>query len=249
MPKKPEIPHEDIVKFILSGKTTADAQQHFGFSSDNVANLRVHAAFKALGIKRPIFKEVRKCSFCGREYVAQRRNRQTCGLEDCQNAFILQWQKLNTTLVKSAQKKFRQSDRGRIANKKQHAKKRLLGQTGTPQQKWAFAVDEISKSFRKLKSLDIRNAWEYRLQHIQKLCLMERQFVQKPLRNLKKGLEKSKSNQAAHYWLVGLRAAQTISIQNKSRQSLSIWEDACIRINQAVRTGEKVRQWKAKPSH
>jgi hypothetical protein len=52
MPKKAEIPHEDIVKYILSEKTTADAQQYFGFSSYNVVNLRVHAAFIALGIKR-----------------------------------------------------------------------------------------------------------------------------------------------------------------------------------------------------
>lgn len=63
MGKHPAIPHKEIVDYILSGKTTQNAKAHFNFSGDNIANLRVWAAFRALGVARPRFQETRKCDF------------------------------------------------------------------------------------------------------------------------------------------------------------------------------------------
>ena len=248
MAKKPGIPHRQIVEFILSGKTTLDAKEHFGFSSDNVANTRVWAAFKALGIKRPAFEEKRTCEFCGKKYVAKRRNRQTCGSKECQQAFIVRWHQRNPEKARAANLKFKQSARGRAANREMHRRKRERGQTGTPQQRWAFALDESAKSFRKLVYMADRNPWEYRVQHIQKLSTVNREFKERPPRNLEKGIEKSRSHRAAHFWLVALRAVQTVHSQRTSAARRTFWEQAANRIYAAVNMGNRIRRWKRRAS-
>lgn len=117
MGKKPAIPHKEIVEFILSGKTTLDAKKHFGFPSNNVANICVWAAFKTMGVKRPVFQESRVCEFCGKKYIALQRNRKTCGSNECQQASIVRWQQQNHEKTRSAIKKYKRSVKGRAVNR------------------------------------------------------------------------------------------------------------------------------------
>jgi ribosomal protein S27AE len=124
MSKKPQFPHRAIVDFILSGKTTKDAKHHFGFPSDNVANTQVWAAFKALGLERPVYSERRQCEFCGKEFTAERRNRQTCGSPECQRAFIQRWQQLHPEKGRLANLKFKRSEKGRSVNRQMHRRRR-----------------------------------------------------------------------------------------------------------------------------
>ena len=248
MGKKPAIPHEEIVEFILSGRTSLDARVHFGFSSNNIANTRVWAAFRALGIKRPVFQETRTCEFCGKEYIAKRRNRQTCGSKECQQAFIVRWHQGNPEKGRAANTKFKRSAKGRAANIKMHRLKRERGRTGAPEQRWAFALDEIAKSFRKLLYLAERNPWEYRVQHVQKLSKMTREIKARPSRNLDKGLGRSRSHRAAHFWLIALRSVQTGHSQRRSAAERSFWEQAANRICAAVNTGNRMRKWNRRAS-
>lgn len=60
MPRGPEIPLEEIVDFILSGKTTSEATEHFGLADDNVTALKVHAAFRKLGTPRPRYRRLKR---------------------------------------------------------------------------------------------------------------------------------------------------------------------------------------------
>jgi hypothetical protein len=248
MGKPPAIPHQAIVDFILSGNTTADAKSHFGFASDNITNLRVWAAFKALKLERPRFSEERVCEFCGSQYIASRRNMRTCGASVCQERLILKWQTGNPEKVSEANRKFKKTSKGRAANVAQHQKKRALGITGTNCQRWAYGLDEISKSLRKLVELNSRNAWEYRFNHIQKLAQFEdRGFgKRRPKIRLDHKLDRSKSHRAAHYWLIALREIQTQESQYRSRRDRNLWEESLGRLQASIRMGEKVRQWKKK---
>ena len=236
------------MEFILSGKTTLDAKEHFDFASDNIANTHVWAAFRALGIKRPIFEEVRICEFCGKEYVAKRRNRQTCGSRECQKAFINRWQAQNQESTRTANIRYQHSAKGRAANLKMHRLKRDRGQSGTLPQRWAFALDEIAKSFRKRQYLAYRNPWTYRMEHIQKLSGMRREFKARPPRNLEKGLAKSRTHPAAHFWYVALRSVQTVQSQQQCAAERSVWEHAVNRIYASISAGNRTRRWKRRAS-
>lgn len=236
MGKKPQIPHQIIVDYILAGNTTKDAKAHFRFASDNIANLRVHAAFKALKINRPRFKESRKCEFCGSEFTTKRSNRRTCGKEKCQNALILDWQKQNKDKVKQSLKKYRSTEKGRQNNLRMHRKKRFLGLNGSIVEQWNFAATEIKKSIRKRCYLAFRNQWEYRVQHIQKLAKLVRAFTPRKPRTIR-------STEVCGMWLEALRAVQTTTYQIKSNASSSEWEKTVIRINGALRTRGNIRKW------
>lgn len=236
------------MEFILSGKTTLDAKEHFGFASDNIANTRVWSAFRAIGIKRPAFQEVRICEFCGKEYVAKRRNRQTCGSRECQKAFINRWHAQNPENTQAASIRFQHSAKGQAANLRMHRLKRERGQSGTPQQRWAFALDEIARSFRKRQFLAFRNPWTYRLEHIQKLSVMAREFKARPPRNLEEGLAESRSHRAGHFWLVALRSVQTGHYQRCNAAERSVWEHAVNSICAAINTGNRIRRWKRRAS-
>ena len=233
---------------MLSGNTTLDAKEHFGFASDNIANTRVWSAFRAMGIKRPAFQEVRICEFCGREYVAKRRNRQSCGSKGCQQAFIVRWRQQNLNKARAANIKFKRSAKGRAANLKMHRRKRERGLTGTPEQRWALALDEIANSFRKRQFLAYRNPWTYRLEQIQQLSGMPRKFKARPPRNLEEGLAKSRSHRAAHFWLVALRSVQTGYYHRRSAAENSVWEHAVNSIYVAINTGNRIRRWKRRAS-
>lgn len=106
MAKKPRATPEEIVEFILAGNTTKEAVAHFGFSSENSANNRIWSAFKKLDIKRPRYSEEKKCLFCETIFIARSRNQVTCGAKECQNAFIVQWNKDNPN---SSKKRLRQN--------------------------------------------------------------------------------------------------------------------------------------------
>ena len=234
MGRQPEIPHDVIAKFILAGNTTAHAKEHFGFSNDNVANLRIHAAFKALGIVRPRFAEERACEFCGKSFTARDRLQRSCGNQSCQEALIRHWQKKNPNKVQQALRKYRATDKGRLNNQRMHAKRRELGKAGTNSERWNFAAAEAKKSLRKLKSLATRNAWEYRIQHIQKMSQMEREV--RP-RNKRQVLSAS----AAGSWQIALRAVQTTLIQTCNASTDSAWGRAVQRISGAIRMGHNIR--------
>jgi hypothetical protein len=246
MGKGPSIPHQTIVDYILAGNTTADARYRFGFASDNVANIRVWAAFKALNLERPRFSEERACEFCGLRYTASRRNLRTCGSSGCQEQLILKWQRDNPNKVAETNRKFRKSEKGRAANIAQHREKRALGNSGENWQRWAYGLDEISKSLRKLSEIASRNAWEYRIIHIQNLArLEERNYSNRRSKiRLSHNLERSRSTRAAHFWLIALRAIQTQESQYRNRNSQNLWEDRIVRIQASIRIGEKLRQWK-----
>jgi len=232
MGRPPAIPHQTIVDYIQAGHTTADAKMYFSFASDNIANLRVWAAFKALKLERPRFSEERICEFCGASYTASRRSLRTCGAEACQTQLIRSWQTNNPEKISEANRKFKKSTKGRSANVAQHLKKRFLGTSGTNCQRWAFGVDEITKSLRKLAELNSRNAWEYRITHIQNMSKLEQRTYgqRRPKIRLTHKLEQSRSHRAAHFWLIALRAIQTQESQYRNRQDQNLWEASVVRL-------------------
>jgi hypothetical protein len=237
MARYPTVAHQVIVDYILSGHTTQDARDYFGFKSDNIANLRVHAAFKALCIPRPRYQDSRACEFCGKQFVARDRFQRTCGAVECQNALIRDWQKNNPESSKSALRKYRATEKGRQNNLRMHRQRRRRGLIGTPMDRWNFAATEIKKSLRKLTYLATRNPWEYRVQHIQRVAQMHREFSPRPHR-------KFTSDVPANKWQQAIRAMQTIHCQMVHASVASSWERAANSIANALRTGHKVREWK-----
>lgn len=243
MPKQPKIPHQAIVDFILSGKTTLDAKSYFGFASDNVANLRIWAAFRALGIKRPVFQEPRTCDFCRAPYIARNRKQRTCGAEECQNAVILEWQANNPEKVRMSLRDYRKSEKGRQNNLRMHRTRRSR-RFGTAPDRWHFAANDIKKSLRKLKYLSVRNAWEYRIQHIQKLAKLERKFSPRKKRDVTFVPSRGHHTAASAAWQSAFRAIQTMLTQYSGRLENSAWENTVLRIQSALRTGNSLRLWK-----
>lgn len=124
MPKPPSLPHKVIVDFILSGNTTRDAKKHFRFKTDNVANLRVHAAFKALGIPRPRYAKSRRCEYCGSVFLARDFKQGTCGSPACQRSMILDWHTKNPESGREALQKYRSTEKGRQNNLRMHRRRR-----------------------------------------------------------------------------------------------------------------------------
>ena len=74
--------------FISAGHTNRAIREFFGLAHDNIANLRVNAAFSALGIPRPRYAEPRLCEFCGRQFTARDFQQKTCGSASCQTVLI-----------------------------------------------------------------------------------------------------------------------------------------------------------------
>lgn len=248
MPNEPSIPHQTIVDFILSGKTTTDAKAYFGFKSDNIANLRVWAAFRALGIKRPVYQEEKTCVFCGRTYLARSRNQKTCGAKECQLRVISDWQRQNKDKVKEALGRYKRTEKGRLSNLRMHATKRAK-RLGNSEEKWQFALDEIKKSHRKLLYLSTRNSWEYRINHIQKIATLDRKFAHRSPRNIMSMPKRGIHTSATIGWQHAFRAIQTTLCQYVVRIHNSIWEDSVTKIQAAIRSGEKVRLWTRQKRH
>lgn len=237
MPKQPSIPHKVIVDFILLGNTTRDAKKHFEFKSNNIANLRVHTAFKALGIPRPRYAKSRRCEFCGSTFMARNSKQRTCGSLACQKSLILDWQAKNPDSASKALKKYRSTEKGRQNNLRMHRRRRQRGLNGSISERWNFAASEIKKSLRKLYYLAFRNPWEYRLQHVQKVAQSERTFTPRNLRNIK-------STSPDAMWQEALRCVQTGILQHAAAALSSEWERTVNRIAGSIRTGNTVREWK-----
>ena len=237
MARPPSISHQVLVDYVLGGHTTREAKAHFSFRSDNVANLRIHAAFKALGIERPRYSEERTCQYCGRQFLARDLKQRTCGAQACQAALILDWQSQNPAKVRKALQDYRGTEKGRQNNIRMHRRRRDRGLGGVASDRWNFAATEIKKSLRKLHYLAIRNPWEYRLQHIQQAAQLKRQFTPRNPRSVH-------ASSAQGMWQIALRAAQTTVLQRTAAASSSVWEQAVNRIGGSLRTGNKVREWK-----
>lgn len=238
MRKTPSIPHQTVVDFILAGHTTRAFKEHFGLANDNIANLRVNAAFNALGIPRPRYAEPRLCEFCGRQFTARDFQQKTCGSAACQTALIVAWHKRNPQSSASALARYRRTEKGRQNNLRMHAKRKDRGRFGSISEKWNYAAAESRKNLRKLKELATRNSWEYRMQHIQKACQLVRQFNARKPRSFP-------SQAVDSQWQAAVRALQTILIQESTRISDSPWERSTNRIAASLRTGMKVKSWKA----
>jgi len=223
MSKEPSIPHQVIVDYILAGHTTQDAKEHFAFKDDNIANLHVHAAFKALGIQRPRYAKPRTWEFCGRRFVARDFKQSTCGAQECQTALILDWQNQNPKKARKALQKYRGTEKGRQNNIRMHRRRRERGKHGSAQDKWNFASTEIKKSLRKLTYLAFRNSWEYRIQHAQKVAQAERAIISRNKRTI---LDTHPSGM----WQQALRAVQTTLLQYRNNAMASQWEKAVSRI-------------------
>lgn len=244
MPRQPAINPQEIVDFILSGKTTLDAKEYFGFGNDNIANLRVWSAFKALGIKRPVYQKEMTCDYCGKRFIARNRIQSTCGAEKCQTALIVQWQKDNPEKVKQALRQYRQTEKGRQNNIRMHRTRRGK-RFGAAQDRWHFATDEIKKSLRKLKHLATRNSWGYRIEHIQQAHAIRRTFNPRSIRTLRlrQGV-RSQSSAASDYWQDAARAIQTTLCLYSSRVFDNVWEKAVSRFQATFRTRSNIRLWK-----
>ena len=131
MGKTPAIPHKVIVDYILSGHSTDEARHHFALSSNNIANLRIHAAFKSLAIKRPRYAAPRLCEFCGKKYTARDKLQRTCGSEACQRCLIVAWRKSNPESSRQALARYRRTEKGRANNIRMHRVRRARGRAGT----------------------------------------------------------------------------------------------------------------------
>lgn len=236
------------MEFTLSGKTTLDAKEHFGFPSVNAANVRVWYAFRALGIKRPVFKEIRICGFCGKEYVARRRNCQICGSRECQKAYTDLWRTQNPERTQAFGIRYKRSAKGRAANRKMHRLKRERGQSGTPQQRWAFGLEEIANSFRKRRFLALRGPWTGRLEIIQQTSGLPRESKARPPRNLERRLAKSRSLGAAHFWLNAVGVMQNTHLQQCRVLEMSSWEKAVNNLYNSIVMGNRMRRWKRRAS-
>lgn len=239
MPKAPSIPHETIVAYIQSGRSTSDAKEYFGFANENIANLRIHSAFKKLGLVRPRYAETRTCEYCGTDFVARDKKQKSCGSKECQIALIKNWHANNPESRSRALAKYRTTEKGKDNNLRMHTKRRDAGQNGTSCQKWNFAAMEATKRLRKLKELIERNPWEYRVTHIQKLLGMPRVHNPRSLRSF------TDNASGTDRWHAALRAVQTTLLQRSSASTANVWEIAVVQIVQAIRSGTKVRSWKA----
>ena len=246
MPKNPGIPDQTIVNYILAGHTTREAKDHFGFPSDNIANLRVHAAFKRLHIKRPRYQKHRTCEFCRNEFTARDYKQRTCGSAKCQQALISDWQKRNPDKHAEALSKFRRTEKGRQHNIRTHRRIRQRGLYGTTEERWNYAAMESKKSLRKLKYLAIRHPWEYRIEHIQKMVKMVREITPRARRNLELTTQPNKSSSATSNWHSALRAVQTMLFQYNVTATVSPWERTVNRIVNSIRMSNRVRTWKRK---
>lgn len=244
MARKPQILHQEIVDYILDGHSTKDAQKYFDFASENIANIRIYSAFKRLGLKRPHFQEKKICEFCNFPFIARSFNQRTCGKEKCQKALILQWQKRNKPKINEAQKKYKKSSAGRESNIAMHARKRQKGTFGTSVDKWNYAAEESTKRLRKLRELLIRNKWEYRIQHIQKLSTIKRVFNKRAERNLTRIAFYNKQYSNTDLWGPAFRAVQNTLYQLESTHKQSQWENAVSRVANAIRIGGQNRKWK-----
>ena len=248
MPKKPAIPHEDVVAFILAGNTTKDAKEHFGFANDNVANNRVWAAFKRLGVERPRFSEKRECEFCGTGYLAARRNRSTCGSPKCQQAWIVRWQGQNPEIAKAALAKYRRTPKGRANNRRAKVKKLALFRTGNAAERWLYAAEECKKALRKRHDIARRSPWHNRIETIQSKTLRRSRDVSpRARRNVDKEPytgEKREGTNAQLRWLNALRAVQTVVIQKRNARDQNDWETMVQRLAGSLRQSAKVRQWR-----
>jgi len=238
MSKEPSIPHQVLVDFILSGHTTRDAKEHFGFKNDNIANLRLHAAFKALSIPRPRYAETRTCEFCGGQFVARDFKQRTCGATECQTALIVDWQRQNPGTVRKALHYYRRTEKGRQNNLRMHRRRRERVH-GTLQDRWNFAADEIKKGLRKLSYLAYGNLWDYRVQHIQNMSKLEREFTPRNKRKLD-------SHSRTQMWYQALRAVQTTLLQYGINANATEWEKTVNKIAVSLRSGIMVREWKRK---
>ncbi len=238
MSKEPSIPHQILVDFILSGHTTRNAKEHFGFKNDNIANLRLHAAFKALSIPRPRYAETRTCEFCGGQFVARDFKQRTCGAAECQTALIVDWQRQNPETVRKTLHYYRRTEKGRQNNLRMHRRRRERVR-GTLQDRWNCAADEIKQGLRKLNYLAYRNPWDYRIQHIQNMSKLEREFTPRNKRKLD-------SESKLRMWQQAFRAIQTNLFQHHLNANISEWEKTGNRILSALRSGLKVREWKRK---
>ncbi len=238
MSREPSIPHQVLVDFILSGHTTRDAKGYFGFKNHNIANLRLHAAFRALSIPRPRYAETRTCEFCGRRFAARDFKQRTCGATECQTALIIDWQRQNPGTVQKALQDYRRTEKGRQNNLRMHRRRRERVR-GSLQDRWNFAADEIKKDLRKLSYLAYRNPWDYRIQHVQNMSKLEREFNP---RNKRKLDFESKSRM----WEQAFRAIQTSLFQHNLNASISEWEKTTNKIVVALRSGLRVREWKRK---
>lgn len=238
MSKEPSIPHQILVDFILSGHTTRNAKEHFGFKNDNIANLRLHAAFKALSIPRPRYAETRTCEFCGGQFVARDFKQRTCGAAECQTALIVDWQRQNPETVRKALHYYRRTEKGRQNNLRMHRRRRERVR-GTLQDRWNYAADEIKQGLRKLNYLAYRNLWDYRIQHIQNMSKLEREFTPRNKRKLD-------SESKLRMWQHAFRAIQTNLFQHHLNANISEWEKTGNRIVSALRSGLKMREWKRK---
>jgi hypothetical protein len=248
MGRKPQVPHKAIVDYILTGHSTREAKAHFGFDNDNIANLRVHTAFKRLRVPRPRYQESRQCQFCGGNFTARDYIQRTCGSPECQKALILEWRQQHPEESRAALHKYRQTAKGRQNNIRQHRRTRERGLHGTAVQRWYFAALEVKKSLRKLTYLHVRNPWEYRIHHIQKVASFPRRFTPRKVRSLPETIVRRGRTLAQRRWSHALRAVQTTLVQYSSNAICHDWERAVARIQQAVRTLHAMREWQISSS-
>jgi len=239
MPRRPSIPHQAIIDFIMEGHTTRQAKDQFGFSNDNIANLRVHAAFKAMGIPRPRYSEPRTCEFCGQRFVARDFRQRTCGASSCQIALIEDWNRSNPEVGRESLKKYRRTEKGHENSRRAHRRIREGGLHGSSQERWYFALWEIKKSLRKLVYLATRSPWEYRFHQVQNFAKFERQFTPRNKRKIE-------SKMPSAMWREAFRALDTILRQYRITAASSVWEIRVNKISAALRTGHEVRKWKRK---
>lgn len=249
MAKKPKIAHQVIVDYILSGHSTREAKNHFGFPNDNVANLRIWAAFKHLGLKRPRYAKERKCKYCGKLFLARNYKQKTCGEKSCQTKLIVEWNRSHPESSRVALAKYRKTEKGRQNNLRMHAKRRAK-RYGSAPDKWNFAADECKKSLRKRKHLATRNPWNYRIEHIQKMAQVVRVVSPRRKRSVEKYRKEYRvragASEANLKWYSALRAMDTVMRQMRTYAINSAWESLISKIQASLRSNWRIQQWKRK---
>ena len=231
---------EQVVEFVLSGATQADVLARFSYATRHSANAAIYTSFKKLGLRRPRQSVRIKCKFCGQEFKSQNPSYKFCS-EKCNRASWKVWSKNNPVRLKSAQRKYVHSEKGKARNKKRHALDRKLGRDGTSVERWYFAVTESSKAIRRRKSLAKMTDWDKRI------LLFYRSSKNENFGGMGKRIatfkQKSRrgSSLVATNWNIACETIQSALWRRSYRLYRNEWEQSIVRLRNAIDIGERKR--------
>ena len=202
---------KDLVDFILSGKSTLEARDHFGFININIASGHIHRAFRELDIPRPRYNAVQVCEFCKEQYKATIRRQVCCQKVECVKAYHTAWKK-----------------------QKYHRCSKTDGLNTTRVELWNFAAHTIITGITKVWIYITGDRWQYRLDYIR------RSTFYRPTR-LIKDKKPGVVQFSTKGWNDSLKIVQIEICYLRSYACISMWEKIVLNIQKAFQARIKIR--------